>query len=148
MGLLSLKPLRIGPLAVDPPVLQAPMAGFTNHAYRQIVRRFGGVGLFVTEMVGARGFLETDRRTGALPDRLWGVIDEPRPLDRDPRARISQGIAGTAQHHVGGDDERQRKQPNEKIGWPRILTERLDQAAKWLIHRCSPARPAAPAWPR
>ena len=76
----SLKPLRIGPLAVDPPVLQAPMAGFTDHAYRQIVRRFGGVGLFVTEMVGARGFLEIDRRSDALPDRLWGVIDEPRPM--------------------------------------------------------------------
>ena len=35
-------PLRIGPLVVDPPVLQAPMAGFTNFAYRQIVRAFGG----------------------------------------------------------------------------------------------------------
>jgi tRNA-dihydrouridine synthase B len=50
-------PLNIGPLRVDPPVLQAPMAGFTNYAYRQMIRRFGGVGLPATEMVSARGFL-------------------------------------------------------------------------------------------
>jgi len=34
--------LRIGPVVVDPPVLQAPMAGYTNFAYRQVVREFGG----------------------------------------------------------------------------------------------------------
>ena len=36
------KPLMIGNVVVDPPVLQAPMAGFTNYAFRQIVREFGG----------------------------------------------------------------------------------------------------------
>ena len=82
-------PLRIGPLAVDPPVLQAPMAGFTNFAYRQVVRSFGGVGLQATEMVHARGFLWIEQEQDDLPDRLWGVIDEPRPLavqiwDNDP----------------------------------------------------------------
>ena len=40
--------LRIGPVVVDPPVLQAPMAGFTNYAFRQIVREFGGAGLLAT----------------------------------------------------------------------------------------------------
>ncbi len=46
-------PLRIGPLVVDPPILQVPMAGFTNYAFRQIVRDYGGVGLQATEMVNA-----------------------------------------------------------------------------------------------
>ena len=50
-----LKPLHIGPLVVDPPVLQAPMAGFTNYAYRQIVREFGGAGLQATEHTGSEG---------------------------------------------------------------------------------------------
>ena len=40
---------------VDPPVLQAPMAGFTNYAYRQIVREFGGAGLLATEMIARPG---------------------------------------------------------------------------------------------
>ena len=91
-----MKPLRIGPLPVDPPVLQAPMAGFTNYAYRQMIRRFGGVGLPATEMVSARGFLHIDARGDMLPDRLWGVAEEPRPLavqiwDNDPAALAAVG---------------------------------------------------------
>ena len=76
----SVKPLRIGPLVVDPPILQAPMAGFTNYAYRSIVREFGGTGLQATEMISAEGFV---RLTGGLKstvERLWGVKDEARPL--------------------------------------------------------------------
>src|SRR5690606_27863377 len=83
------RPLKIGPLVVDPPVLQAPMAGFTNYAFRQIVREFGGAGLQATEMVHAKGFLWLEREEDELPDRLWGVMDEARPLavqiwDNDP----------------------------------------------------------------
>ena len=82
-------PLHIGPLLIDPPLLQAPMAGFTNYAFRQMIRQFGGIGLPATEMVSARGFLHIDARTGEYPDRLWGVAEEPRPLavqiwDNDP----------------------------------------------------------------
>ena len=73
-------PLEIGPLVIDPPLLQAPMAGFTNYAFRQVVRQHGGVGLPATEMFFARGFLEIDSRHGHPPERLWGVLDEPRPL--------------------------------------------------------------------
>jgi tRNA-dihydrouridine synthase B len=73
-------PLHIGPWAIDPPLLQAPMAGFTNYAYRRIVRQFGGVGLPATEMVSARGFIHQDARTGEFSDRLWGIKGEPRPL--------------------------------------------------------------------
>jgi tRNA-dihydrouridine synthase B len=91
-----MKPLEIGSLSVDPPLLQAPMAGFTNYAYRQMIRRLGGVGLPATEMVSARGFLHIDARGGDLPDRLWGVKDEPRPLavqiwDNDPETLAEVG---------------------------------------------------------
>jgi tRNA-dihydrouridine synthase B len=89
-------PLHIGPLPIDPPLLQAPMAGFTNYAYRQMIRRFGGVGLPATEMLSARGFLHIDARSGEFPDRLWGVADEPRPLavqiwDNDPATLAAVG---------------------------------------------------------
>jgi tRNA-dihydrouridine synthase B len=88
-GAVPLSPLQIGPLSIEPAVLQAPMAGFTNYAYRQMIRRFGGVGLPVTEMFSARGFLHIEARDGEPPERLWGVKDEPRPLavqiwDNDP----------------------------------------------------------------
>ena len=96
VGAMKPKPLQIGPLVIDPPLLQAPMAGFTNYAYRQILRQLGGAGLLATEMVSARGFLEIDRRSDAFPDRLWGVADEPRPLavqiwDNDPDALAAVG---------------------------------------------------------
>ncbi|MGI9176784.1 MAG: tRNA-dihydrouridine synthase, partial [Pirellulales bacterium] len=82
-------PLTIGPVVVDPPILQAPMAGYTNFAYRQIVREFGGAGLLATEMIAARSALWLETNRGEHPDRLWGVRDEPRPLavqmwDNDP----------------------------------------------------------------
>jgi tRNA-dihydrouridine synthase B len=89
-------PLKIGPLVIDPPILQAPMAGFTNYAFRQIVRAYGGAGLQATEMVNARGFVWMDRNIAEHPDRLWGVRDEPRPLavqiwDNDPETLAQVG---------------------------------------------------------
>jgi tRNA-dihydrouridine synthase B len=96
-----IKPLFIGPVKIDPPILQAPMAGFTNYAYRQIVRHYGGAGLLATEMVSARGFVWMDEREAEHPDRLWGVKDEPRPLavqmwDNDPEtlAKVGSRLAG------------------------------------------------------
>lgn len=82
-------PLWIGPLKVDPPILQAPMAGFTNFAFRQVVRELGGAGLLATEMVNAKGFVWLTEQAAEHPERLWGVKDEPRPLavqiwDNDP----------------------------------------------------------------
>lgn len=72
--------LQIGNVVIDPPILQAPMAGFTNAAFRQIVRQYGGAGLLATEMVNARGFVWLDENEAEHPDRLWGVAHEPRPL--------------------------------------------------------------------
>ena len=102
---MSVAPLRIGPLVIDPPLLQAPMAGFTNYAYRQMIRRFGGVGLPATEMVSARGFMHIDARDGRFPDRLWGVGDEPRPLavqiwDNDPDTLAAVGRRLVDEFHV------------------------------------------------
>ena len=85
----AVAPLAIGPVVVDPPILQAPMAGYTNYAYRQVVREFGGAGLLATEMIAARSAIWLETNRGEHPDRLWGVRDEPRPLavqmwDNDP----------------------------------------------------------------
>jgi tRNA-dihydrouridine synthase B len=98
---LNIKPLKIGELVIDPPIFQAPMAGFTNYAFRQIVREYGGAGLQATEMVNARGFVWLDEHDCEHPDRLWGVKDEARPLavqiwDNDPEtmAKVGKRLAG------------------------------------------------------
>ncbi|WP_261340469.1 tRNA dihydrouridine synthase DusB [Rubripirellula obstinata] len=94
-------PLRIGDLVIDPAILQAPMAGFTNAAFREIVRGFGGAGLLATEMVNARGFVWLDENEAEHPDRLWGVAEESRPLavqiwdnDPDTMAKVGRRLAG------------------------------------------------------
>ncbi|MGE4618446.1 MAG: tRNA dihydrouridine synthase DusB [Planctomycetota bacterium] len=78
-------PLRIGPLLLETPILQAPIAGFTDLVFRRIVRELGGCGLIYTEMVSAGGWIKGN----IPPERLVGVEDEPRPLgvqlwDREP----------------------------------------------------------------
>jgi tRNA-dihydrouridine synthase B len=84
-----MQPFRIGPLTIDPPILSAPLAGFSGSAYRQMLRRLGGVGLIAAEMVSVRSFAYQYDRRGELPEQLWGVKEEPRPLavqiwDNDP----------------------------------------------------------------
>lgn len=86
----------MGSLRVDPPILQAPMAGYTNYAYRQMVRHYGGVGLYATEFISARGFAWLDQALKEHPDRLWGVKEEARPLavqiwDNDPETLARVG---------------------------------------------------------
>jgi hypothetical protein len=95
----EVKPLWIGNVKVDPPILQAPMAGYTNYAFRQIVRDYGGAGLQATEMVNARGFVWLDEHECEHPERLWGVRDEFRPLavqiwdnDPDTMAKVGQRL--------------------------------------------------------
>ena len=56
---------RIGPLKVWPPVVLAPMAGVTNAPFRTICREFG-VGLYVSEMVTARGLVDGHLKTTRL----------------------------------------------------------------------------------
>lgn len=101
----TVKPLKIGDLVVDPPILQAPMAGYTNYAFRQIVRGFGGAGLLATEMVNARGFVWLDEQEATHPDRLWGVAEEPRPLavqiwDNDPDTLAKVGARLAQEYKV------------------------------------------------
>ncbi|MBE7463517.1 MAG: tRNA-dihydrouridine synthase [Planctomycetes bacterium] len=94
----SIRPLFIGPLKIDPPILQAPMAGFTNYTFRQIVREFGGAGLLATEMISAEGFVRQVGGIKGSPERLFGVREEPRPLavqmwDNDPDLLAEVGRA-------------------------------------------------------
>jgi nifR3 family TIM-barrel protein len=49
--------LSYGNIAIDVPVVLAPMAGITNTAYRRLCQDFGG-GLYVSEMVTSRALVE------------------------------------------------------------------------------------------
>ena len=57
--------LQIGSLKIDLPVVLAPMAGVTNAPFRRLCREFGA-GLYVSEMIGARGLVERNEKTLTL----------------------------------------------------------------------------------
>lgn len=57
--------LRIGPIPVDPPVVLAPMAGVTDAPFRVVCASEGG-GLYVSEMITARGLVEGNAKTQAM----------------------------------------------------------------------------------
>ncbi len=92
-------PLQLGPLQVWPPVVLAPMAGVTNLAFRSMCREYGA-GLYVSEMITARGFLMGNRLTTLLasssPDekprsvQVYGT--DPKDLGEMVAALVEEGV--------------------------------------------------------
>lgn len=81
-----IRPVQIGKIPVDPPVVLAPMAGVTNHAFRLICRRLGA-GLVWTEMISSYGIKYRNPRTLSMFD--WTPEERPVAVQlfgADPRA--------------------------------------------------------------
>lgn len=94
--------LRIGPLSVWPPVVLAPMAGVTNYPFRKLCRRFGA-GLFVSEMISAKGYLRGNRLTRLLADSR--PDETPRSVQMyasDPAeaGEMARSLADAGVHHL------------------------------------------------
>lgn len=83
----EIAPVRIGPIAVAPPVVLAPMAGITNAPFRRLCRRFGA-GLYVSEMITARALVEGSAKTRRLAE--FAPDEKPRSLQ----------LYGVDPHHV------------------------------------------------
>jgi tRNA-dihydrouridine synthase B len=78
-----LKPIKIGPIQIDCPVILAPMTGVTDMPFRKIVRRFGS-GLNVSEMIASQAMIRETRQS--LQKAAWDRVEEP----------ISMQLAGCA----------------------------------------------------
>jgi len=93
------RPLAIGPLRVWPPVVLAPMAGVTNYPFRSLCRAYGA-GLYVSEMISARGYLHGNRATRLIassrPDetprsvQIYGT--EPREVEEMAKSLVEAGV--------------------------------------------------------
>src|SRR6478752_7871547 len=57
-----LRPLEIGPVKIDDPVILAPMSGVTDMPFRQMVKR-DGAGLVVSEMIASAAMVRENRKT-------------------------------------------------------------------------------------
>lgn len=125
------------------------MAGFTNAAFRQMVREYGGAGLIATEMVNARGFQWMDEHTTEHPDRLWGVAEEARPLavqiwDNDPETMAKVGRRLVEEYQVSvvdinfGCPVRQVTEKAHSGSYLLRTPERMFQIISKLVKACAP----------
>ncbi len=95
-------PLALGPLAIWPPVVLAPMAGVTNFPFRSLCREFGA-GLYVSEMITARGWLHGNPVTRLLASSQPG--EHPRSVQiygSDPVdvGEMARGLAAEGVEHI------------------------------------------------
>lgn len=73
----SLKPIDVGSVRIDCPVILAPMTGVTDMPFRRLVRRFGS-GLNVTEMIASPAMIRETRQS--LQKAAWDPVEEPVSL--------------------------------------------------------------------
>lgn len=92
----------IGRLEIAPALVLAPMAGLTDAAFRRAVRRCGGVGLVVSEILPCEGLLRGPKRMeGALrmdPDEhpIALQVSGSRPERVAEAARLCEGRGADA----------------------------------------------------
>ena len=90
-----LKPITIGPVRIDCPVVLAPMTGVSDLPFRRMVRRYGS-GLNVTEMIASPAAIRETRQS--IQKAAWDPIEEPvsmqligcEPAQMADAARLSQ----------------------------------------------------------
>jgi tRNA-dihydrouridine synthase B len=68
--------VKIGNVTLPSPFVVAPMAGMTDTAFRRLVKRHGGCGLVVTEMVSSEGLVRGIDRTLEYAE----YTEEERPV--------------------------------------------------------------------
>ncbi len=71
----KLKPLQIGPITINTPLVLAPMAGVTSHAFRLLCKNHGA-GLVVTELLSSHAIHYKNAKTFEMFD--WN--DHERPV--------------------------------------------------------------------
>jgi tRNA-dihydrouridine synthase B len=89
--------MKIGSVNLPSPFVVAPMAGMTDTAFRRLVKRQGGCGLVVTEMVSSEGLVRGIDRTLEYAE----YTEEERPVsiqifggDPDKMAAAAQVVEG------------------------------------------------------
>ncbi|MEP7118899.1 MAG: tRNA dihydrouridine synthase DusB [Acidobacteriota bacterium] len=68
--------MKIGPIELASPLVVSPMAGMTDTAFRRLVKRHGGCGLVVSEMVSSEGLVRGIDRTLEYAE----YTEEERPV--------------------------------------------------------------------
>ncbi|HMI40763.1 MAG TPA: tRNA dihydrouridine synthase DusB [Sphingomicrobium sp.] len=72
-----IKPIHVGPVTIDAPVILAPMTGVTDLPFRRVVKRYGA-GLTVSEMIASQAMIRETRQS--LQKSAWDPVEEPVSL--------------------------------------------------------------------
>ena len=114
--------MRIGNVALEQPLILAPMAGITDRYFRLILKRIGGVGLVTMEFVSSEAITRGNERTrdmmrfseeerplaiqiyGSRPERMAEAAEFVEALGADivdinmgcPANKVLKGCAGAA----------------------------------------------------
>src|SRR5205823_394279 len=70
----ELKPISIGPVRIEAPVILAPMTAVTDLPFRRVVKRYGA-GLTVSEMIASQAMVRETRQS--LQKAMWDPTEEP-----------------------------------------------------------------------
>ena len=84
----NFKPIQIGPVRIDCPVVLAPMTGVTDMPFRTLVRRYGS-GLNVTEMIASQAAIRETRQS--IQKAAWHLSEEP----------VSMQLVGCTPYEMG-----------------------------------------------
>ncbi|MEO0642690.1 MAG: tRNA dihydrouridine synthase DusB, partial [Pseudomonadota bacterium] len=93
-----LKPIQIGPVTIDEPVLLAPMTGVTDKPFRVLVRRYGS-GLNVTEMIASEAAIRETRQS--VQKAEWDPSENPVSMQLVGCDPASMGEAAKLQEGNG-----------------------------------------------
>ena len=63
MSVPRLKPICIGNVQIDDPVILAPMSGVSDTPFRALVKSYGA-GMVVSEMIASQAVIRENRKTG------------------------------------------------------------------------------------
>src|SRR3954470_14332051 len=85
--------VKIGSVTLPSPFVVAPMAGMTDTAFRRLVKRHGGCGLVVTEMVSSEGLVRGIDRTLEYAE----YTEEERPISIQVCGGDPEKMAAAAQ---------------------------------------------------
>ena len=83
---------KIGAITLAAPAGVAPMAGMTDTAFRRLVKRQGGCGLVVTEMVSSEGLVRGIDRTLEAIEGSGGMVTGRGRHLQDHMLRVAGGL--------------------------------------------------------
>lgn len=131
------RPLTIGPLELNVPVVLAPMAGITNTAFRRLCREYGA-GLYVSEMITSRALVERTPTSMRLIKhhesetprsiQLYGV--DPRTVSEAVKFLVDENLADHIDLNFGCPVPKvTKKGGGAALPWKRSLFRQIVEGA-------------------